>query len=230
MKSRSYTELATPEIQNLLRSNWDTPSEPADFKKTMYKLGKALGEACSKKIKNSNSAKEICIACTVEDADFLAKGVLEYFTNARPEATVRFACFWNRKSIDPYGYEKYDIAPVIKEYVEPVQAECILIVVKTVISGGCVVATNITHLIENLRPLQIFIVAPLMLENSPRNLEKHFGRSITKRFQYLNFALDKERQSEGPSVYQRYGWEDEHDKNTATPEIVMERRKALALL
>lgn len=59
MKSRSYTELATPEIQNLLRSNWDTPSEPADFQRTMYEMGKALGEACSKKNKKTQTALKI---------------------------------------------------------------------------------------------------------------------------------------------------------------------------
>lgn len=32
---------------------------------------------------------------------------MEYFTNARPEATVRFACFWNRKSIVPHYYEDF---------------------------------------------------------------------------------------------------------------------------
>jgi hypothetical protein len=230
MNKRTFTPLASPHIEQLINTFINEVGEPKpeEFKQAMHDMGYELGRIFSEQLDSSN--KEVCVACTVEDADYLAKGFIEFIEQNRPDKALRLACFWNRKSIDPYGFTDLDIAPIIKSYKEPTDKDCVLVVVKAIISGGCVVATNITNLIENLEPTQIFIAAPLMLTTSPKNLESHFSPDITRKFTYLAFAEDTLRQEEGkgPSVYQRYGWRDEHDKNKALPNLVSVRRRALA--
>lgn len=109
----------------------------------MYELGSRLGDTLASKIKATASSKEVCIACTVEDADFLAKGLLDEL-DQRLQVKVKFACFWNKSTIEPFGMEQFEIAPIIKTYKEPVSdSHCVLVIVKSIISGACVVATNI---------------------------------------------------------------------------------------
>ncbi len=224
MNSRTFTADANEHTRELIEVLTNEATDPTSYRKVMHELGLALSAVLAKALATGASPKEVCLACTVEDADYLARGLLEGLEQHRPELEIRFSCFWNKPSIDPYEFDDLDIAPIIKSYKEPAKKECALVIVKSIISGGCVVATNITNLISDLEPTQIIIAAPIMLVESADHLQRHFGPELARRFEYIKFAIDTERGS-GPSVYKRYGWTDASDKNKTVPDLVRSRRR-----
>ena len=90
--TRTYSDLVDQSIQALLDTIADKNTEPAVYQETMTKLGMTLGQAVLSQI--SNEQCNVYLACTVEDADFLARGMLIRLEEHLQK--VAFACFWNR--------------------------------------------------------------------------------------------------------------------------------------
>lgn len=231
MTARKFMPEATCEAKGVLDRLIDPATDHSQYRAAMYTLGQLLADAALTRIEPD---KEICLACTVEDADYLAKGLLDEIQKLHPSQPIRLACFWNKTTFEPFGCEEYEIAPIIKTYREPVKDKnCILIIVKSIISGACVVATNITSLISDLTPSRILVASPVMLHGAKEKLEHHFSAELVERFEYLVFAIDDEKEhgavkpGVGGDVYQRYGWDGVSDKNKAIPQIVSVRRKQL---
>ena len=231
MTARKFMPEATNEVKEFLNQLIDPATDHTQYRAAMYTLGRLLADAALSRIEPD---KEICLACTVEDADYLAKGLLDEIQKLRPSQPIRLACFWNKTTFEPFGCEEYEVAPIIKTYQEPVKnKDCILIIVKSIISGACVVATNITSLISDLTPSRILVASPVMLDGAQQKLEHHFSAELVNRFEYIIFAVDNENENGavkpgvGGNVYQRYGWEGASDKNKAIPELVSARRKQL---
>ncbi|BAZ14340.1 hypothetical protein NIES4071_61830 [Calothrix sp. NIES-4071] len=110
----------------------------------MTQLGNSLGEYILDQIDSQES--DVYLASTVEDADFLAKGILTSLENRLSQ--VAFACFWNQR-FSPFEIEDLKVAPIFKKYQEPTKGKVkYLIVVKSIISGACVVRTNLVNLIQ----------------------------------------------------------------------------------
>ena len=198
----------------------------------MFEIGRNLGDALLDQI-NSDQAN-VYLACTVEDADFLARGILQSL-----EGKIRkvfFACFWNQH-FSPFEIEDLKVAPILKRYQEPASENInYLIVVKSIISGACVVRTNLVHLIQSIEPEKIFIVAPVIHAEAEQKLKSEFEEAVYNKFQFFYFAKDEERTSTGEvrpgiggNVYQRLGFEDQDSKNKYIPEIVKKRRAELVL-
>lgn len=225
--SRKLTEFANDSTTSLLKL-LTSPSTGADaYRDAMYRLGLEHGRILAPRVKN----KAVGIACTVEDADFLAKGIMEAL-NGTGHSTA-LACFWNKR-ISGEG-QVPDTAPILRKYQEPaITSVDTLIIVKSIISGACVVKTNLTHLINQSNPADIFLVAPVMFSDAKKNLEKEFPREIAERFQYVVFAEDDNRDTQsgevipgiGGNVYARLGFEGTHEKNSYTPELVLSRRQS----
>ena len=178
----------------------------------------------------------ICIVCTVEDADFLAKGLLETLAVAGVDASrLKLVCFWNERVRRFTGddHDSFDIAPIIKQYREDFDLnDAVLVVVKSIISGSCVVKTNLAALIDHVVPQRIIVAAPVMLLGAESRLAEQFPLSTSKRFEYLTFAIDDEKGEDdnvvpgiGGSVYERLGFA---DKTSYVPELVKQRRRGLA--
>ena len=230
MNGREFSAEATDEYRKLIALMFEKNTSVEQYRAAMFELGQGLAALVSDRLPLSSSKLDVCLACTVEDADFLANGLLDSLEKSRPDLSLKLACFWNRESIDPQGFEDCDIAPVIKTYKEePLAKDCVIVIVKSIISGACVVATNITHLVSDLDPTKIFVVTPIMLTDSADRLRKHFSEELMKRFTFISFATETET-DRSISVYQHYGWKDSSDKNKITPEIVRMRRKKLALV
>jgi hypothetical protein len=107
--------------------------------------------------------------------------------------------------------------------------DAVLIVVKSIISGACVVKTNLASLIDEALPLRVIVAAPVMLKGAEQRLASEFPQSMSSRFEYFAFAIDDEKGSDdnvvpgiGGSVYERLGF---GDKTAYIPEIVKERRR-----
>ncbi len=191
----------------------------------MYELGIQFGHALLGRISKEDS---ITLACTVEDADSLCRGILEILKTA---FKVHLVVFWNRRlKTDEKG--QISVAPILKEYHEQGYKESnTIIIIKSIISGSCVVRTNLTRLIETSNPYQIFVAAPVLLKGSIDSLEREFDADVSSKFQYLYFAEDATKDEDGlvepgigGDVYQRLGFQGQDDKNKYIPNLVKERR------
>lgn len=124
--------------------------------------------------------------------------------------------------------EDLKVAPILKKYQEPTENKVkYLIVVKSIISGACVVRTNLVNLIQKIEPEKIFIAAPVIYYNAEEKLQNEFEEHIYQKFKFFYFASDTERTPEGEvipgiggNVYTRLGFENQDDKNQYIPEIV----------
>jgi hypothetical protein len=228
--TRTYSNLANTDVQALLSRLIDKGTVPALYRDTMTKLGSTFGDVLLNTIKDDSVS--VCLASTVEDADFLAKGILERLETRLKSVT--FACFWNQR-LSPFDVEDLQIAPILRKYQEPTATKIdFLIVVKSIISGACVVRTNLVELIQTIEPETIFVIAPVIHTQSEEKLKQEFDSDIYEKFQFLYFAQDSERNPDGEMipgiggmVYDRLGFQDQDRKNQYTPEIVKSRRNKL---
>lgn len=195
----------------------------------MRQLGVYLGLELTPSIPMDDS--DICVICTVEDADFLAQGVIEGLEEKGFGARVRLVCLWNER----VAMEPLSVAPVIKEYREQFdQTRSLFIIVKSIISGACVVKTNIARMLSNATPRKVFVVSPVMLAGAEKRLADEFPASVSDGFSFVHFATDTDKKpgSEevvpgvGGSVYELLGLGDQYSKNSYLPHIVQERRRA----
>ena len=194
------------------------------YRETMVVLGGVLGDMLSRKLPPETP---VVLVCTVEDADFLASGVIEQLARHR---SVTVACFWNhRRTIG-----KRKVAPVLRRYVEPFpETRPVLVVVKSAISGSCVVRTNLVEVLSQMEdgPEQIHIVSPVMHVEAPQLLAQEFPQGWSEQLQYTVIAVDEERDGDGhiyPGVgnpYTNLGWNGQAAKNRYRPRLVAERNQ-----
>jgi hypothetical protein len=190
------------------------------YREWMKALGGDLG-AQLKSILPSDG--QIVVVTTVEDADFLSQGVLGAIDAGE---RLRLFCYWNERNAER------DIAPIISKYEEPLDEPRVsaVVVVKSVISGACVVRTNLTETLAKLRHnVPVFVVAPVMHADARKKLRREFDRQVADRFRFITCAIDSEKDGEnvqpgiGGSVYELLGLGDKHTKNRVRPTIVAER-------
>ena len=214
-------------IVDLLQQLVDKATQSEEYAKAMYGLGEEFGNIIYGQILHAD--KNIVLASTVEDADFLGRGIID--TLERLGQKVYLTVFWNKR-FTPNEENALTIAPIIKEFHEEEYADVqTIIVIKSIISSSCVVRTNLTKLIDDADPDNILIVAPVLFKGATANLEKEFEDEISKKFNYLFFAEDDQKSDDGNvypgiggDVYQRLGFESQTAKNAYVPEIVKERR------
>jgi uracil phosphoribosyltransferase len=223
---RTYSHIANPAARHWLDLLANHHTHSKDYQLSLTELGKILGAAILQGIKNPQSS--VYLASTVEDADFLAAGILQIL--APQLSAIGFACFWNQRST-PFGIQDLTVAPIIRQYQEPASTVNYLVVVKSIISGACVVKTNLNKLIETIEPDKIFVVAPVIHTQAEQNLTKEFSTEVSNKFQFFYLAKDDEINDAGEVVpgiggmiYNRLGFTDQEEKNRYTPEIVKIRR------
>jgi len=165
--------------------------------------------------------------CTVEDADFLARGLIEQLEEDGYGQRIHLLCLWNGKIKE----ESVSLSPVLREYKEAFNADdSVFIIVKSIISGACVVKTNLTRAISISKPTKIFVAAPVMLDGAEGRLAREFPVEINSKFEFVHFATDDEKNGDdvlpgiGGSVYELLGLGNSQQKNKYVPQIVKERR------
>lgn len=211
-------KLATNLLDSLIRSKSDVES----YRDSMFRVGLHLGKILRKSV---DSNKKYCVAVTAEDADFLAKGILESLNGFVDSAYL--ACFWNERN----NVAGSSIAPILNSYYEDgFESSDGVIVVKSIISGSCVVKTNITALFSKLDPKEIHVVAPIMHTQSEQNLEREFSRAISKRFRYTFLAQDSTKLDNGEvvpgiggDVYKNLGFGSQSNKNSYMPSLIADK-------
>lgn len=225
---RIFEENNTNEdIVNLLDRLVDKGTESGQYAQTMYELGEKFGDLILKKF--SNPSDVIALACTVEDADYLGKGIIDVLE--RNNRKVLLTVFWNKR-LAPNKESNLSIAPIIKEFHEEGYKDVpILVIIKSIIASSCVVRTNLTKLFEESNPEQILVVAPVLLRGAIKSLESEFDDDVSKKFDYLYFAEDDQTTQDGlvdpgigGDIYKRLGFVGQNAKNRFVPSIVKERR------
>lgn len=201
----------------------DKSKSPLEYSSAFYILGQKLSVPINEKIKEKEA---VVVACSSEDADWLAKGIID---NLKSQ-TNRLVVFWNLRT-QPFGNKDLLIAPIIKTYAENIDYCDTLIVCKSIIYTSCVVRTNLTYLIEKINPKTILIAAPVIFKLAEKSLRSEFNPSISDKFEFIYFAKDDKATSKGEvipgiggEIYQRLGLNDVLQKNKYVPELVKERR------
>lgn len=198
------------------------------YRARMTELGTCLADSLIPKL-DGELTQDICVICTVEDADFLARGLIDEL-DSQLGVKTRMICMWNQR-IKSGGIS---ISPVLRTYEETYDRDnAIFIVIKSIISGACVVKTNLTRAISFANPKRVFIVAPVMLEGAEERLSREFPVSVASKFEFVHFATDSEKSADGEevipgvggSVYELLGLGDSTNKNKYVPAIVRERRR-----
>ncbi len=230
--TRSYSQYSNSETEELLSQLANKATSYSAYREVMTKLGLHFGNIISEQfLKNSKAS--IHLACTVEDADYLANGILNIL-EARSDK-VSFSCFWNKR-FTPFDVKELRVSPILRQYQEPVSNNKVdyLVIVKSIISGACVVRTNLTNLIQTIHPEKIIIVAPVVYKGAEERLSSSFPHSISEKFDFFYFAEDDERSDDGivipgigGDVYERLGFNNQDQKNKVTPSIVKERRRSI---
>lgn len=218
--SRSFREAITEAERSHLQELLDA-DRPEDYRRTMQRLGEDLGRRVAAMLPDRGKCM---LVCTVEDADFLARGFLETVDVDR----VVLRCFWNERRRS----DNAELAPIIRRYVEPGDDDVrALVVIKSIISGACVVRTNLMEVLDRARPAHIFVVAPVIHVEAERKLEQEFPQDIARRFTYVWLARDDAREPDGTvrpgiggSVYEQLGLGGEEAKNRYYPRLIHERR------
>jgi hypothetical protein len=217
-------------IRNHLDVLASKKSSPADYQASMKALGSQLGFEITKFVGRNRQG---LLICTPEDADFVAAGLLESLRSHVKR--LNFACFWHRRAhpdLNPRNKLSFDVAPVVKRYEEPTRKSLdFIVVVKSIISSGCVVRHNVLDIIDRKEPAEIFVAAPVIYKDADKCLKAEFPASISRKFHFVYFAEDSKRDAHGivspgigGDVYKRLGLSKERQ---SVPEIVKRRRADL---
>lgn len=220
-----WSTTASAEALDRLLANAGHPSE---YRQSMYEIGRALANDIAREY--GSPAEDVTVVCTAEDADFLAKGLIDRFEERRAFKRIHLMCFWN----DRQKINGFDIAPVLRKYKEPTgNAKQTLVILKSIISGACVVKTNLTNVLGELQPERILVVAPVMLEGAEDRLSREFPEETAQKFIFVTYAVDDAKDGEnvipgiGGNVYDLLGFGSAREKYSHTPRIVSDRRARL---
>ena len=213
-----YSAFAKEEAKAALQSLLASTDNPSAYSAIMEKLGQFLGDVLNQRISNEHRC---LLASTAEDADFLSKGIYDRLKEGH---STKAAVFWNNHYSVPGG----SIAPIVHKYLEPgYESATVLVIAKSVISGSCVVRTNILELIEHMIPERIFIVSPVMHSKSEAALRKEFPSEIADKFEFVVLAVDEERTADGEvkpgiggEIYPLLGLRDQPARISYMPKLV----------
>lgn len=227
--SRTFSEIATDAARHHLSELLvqAAATDTGGYRASMTSLGRDLGTALATKLA---SGERTLVVCTVEDADFLTRGLIEAISAKVAPANVVLACFWNgRRQLG--DRHPIDVAPIVNRYLEPLGELGIqtVIVTKSIIRGGCVVRTNLSEVLEIVQPTRIFVAAPVMLKGARKGLSAEFPKHVSRKFEYLYLAEDSDRDKEdvlpgvGGNVYKLLGLGNQDAKNRHRPMLIAER-------
>jgi len=217
--TRAYSPYADAEAITALDELLSSTDSPVRYQDTMVKLGQYLGQKLSEEIVDT---AKCLVASTAEDADYLSKGVLNEIGKRHDTFA---AVFWNNH----YSVDGGSVAPIVHKFLQPgFEQSDSLIIVKSVISGSCVVRTNILALIERLSIKTIYIVSPVIHENSEISLRSEFPEEISSLFKFVYFAQDSLKDKStgevkpgiGGQIYPLLGMTDQPARTNFMPLLV----------
>jgi hypothetical protein len=226
LEHRTYSKFADARAKACLSKLLESIENPGDYRSAMTSLGVLLGEHALSQL---SSESPILVASTAEDADFLASGMINALT-ANSKSKIYSAVFWNNHYQLPSGAGS--LAPIVHEYLEPgYKSSKTLVIVKSVMSGSCVVRTNLLHLLSSVDFDKIFVVSPVIHTRSIESLNKEFPKKVSKKFSYLYFAEDSAKDNStgevkpgiGGQIYKLLGLGAQPVQTSFIPQLVMSK-------
>lgn len=173
--------------------------EVSIYKQAMFRLGCYLGFQFMKEHSINEDEGELLVISTAEDADHLTRGFLQALSDH--QKTYKIAVFWNNH----YQLSKRtSIAPIVNSYLQPGYELCSnLVMLKSIISGSCVVRTNFMKLIMDIGQANLAslsVIAPVMYKDSDRSLSNEFPPDIHEKFNFYTFRIDSKRLKDGTVI------------------------------
>ena len=194
--SRIYTSIATPEAQKQLNCLLQSSDVPKLYQSAMKELGRLLAEAILPDFIKQKSTEAIVVS-TAEDADYLQYGVSA--TLKSNKVNTKLAVFWNHHYQLP---SQTSVAPILHSFIQPNYEDIDnVIIVKSVMSGSCVVRTNLIEMLDKINKInKIYILSPVAHEKSEQKLKDAFPKEISSKFEFICFAIDDRKNKEGEVV------------------------------
>lgn len=229
--NRVYASHIDTNIRDSLGLLADRKTSVEQYKNAFINLGHRLAQRFLKE-HPSLVDHDITIAVTAEDADFLAKGFIEEFEKSSGRKAY-LACFWNDHTQEELTGRS--IAPPINEYLQPgYEVSTQLVVIKSIISGSCVVRSNILALYDRMQNMSnVHVAAPVMFKEAESTLKNEFPEEFADKFDFTWFAKDSERKQDGEvipgiggQIYDRLGLEAKPHEFNYMPEFVLSRLTA----
>ena len=226
-RTRTFADRADQEVRRLLESLLESSKDVDAYRRAMQSLGERLGEWV---VSTAPSHGGLCVVSAVEDADFLMRGFLDGIRGRWDESDVHVVVYWNDRR------PEYDIATIVRRYEERFEANEVptVVILKSIVSGGCTVATNLIDLFTRTKPEVVYVAAPVAYSGARAYLRNVFSPEVEGTFRYAVFAEDDQRLPTGEvvpgiggSVYELLGVGDATTKNRYRPQILQARRKAL---
>ncbi len=106
-----------------------------------------------------------------------------------------------------------------------------VVIAKSIIASGCIVRTNLEKFLTQVKALRIVIAAPVMLAGAEKQLRADFPEAISKRFEFITFAIDSLQEGNtvkpgvGGQVEARLGLKGKSER--FSPALVKEWRAAM---
>lgn len=205
-------------LTQLIMPNVDS----AKYRIAFSELGFELGILIAKRYPELGN---VLLVCASEDADWLAKGLIDGL-----HQDIGLAVLWSNR-ITISQNPKIEVSEINKSYVDMEGDSCdTMIVVKSIISTTCVVKSQLNYLVKRVNPQRIIIASPVMFVSAKDSLMKEFPSSVSSKFQFLTFAIDDVRDDDGvvlPGVggivYPKLGLGNQVEKNLYMPQIVKDR-------
>ena len=218
LQNRTYSAYSDESGARSLLDTLLSAESNVKYQETMTQLGVAFGQILGDKI---DSSSKCLVAATAEDADYLASGLID---GLKPRHEIMAAIFWNNH----YSIGNSSVAPIVHKYLQPgFETAKSLILVKSVLSGSCVVRANIIALLEKMDVEKIFIVAPVVHSKSEESLKSEFPETISSLFEFIYFAMDQVKDECGEvkpgiggQIYELLGMKDQPAKTGYMPKLV----------
>lgn len=209
----------SPKVEKLLQDLLCS-CDHESYRHTFYSIGVELASILNERIVDAES---VALACASEDADWLAKGIVDNF-----RSSLDLCVYWSKRHNLGLDSENnlLEFAAIEKSYEEIHQNVDTLIITKSIISSSCVIKSQIMRLTSKYDFNKIYIVSPVMYKDAEVNLREEFPESIYQLFEFIYFAIDEDKDDKGwvihgigGSVYEKLGVE----PRTYYPEILDHR-------
>lgn len=173
---------------------------------------------------------QVCVVCSAQDADYLARGVIDSLVEQGRAERVRLLCTWS----EPVQAAGLQLNCIVKQYCEPLDpAPTVFVVLSGVWREGSAGLTNLFRALSYMAPLRV-IVAGLavdghafarMLDELPPSVRGKVERLCSQLYPNMTSAEREHLLHAEQSLYASMGFVHPQDAKTHVPALVKERRQ-----
>lgn len=177
---------------------------------------------------------QVCVVCSAQDADYLARGVIDSLAEQGHGERVRLLCTWS----EPVQAAGLQLNCIVKQYCEPLDpAPTIFVVLAGVWREGSAGLTNLFRALSYTAPQRV-VVAGLavdgqafasMLDELPPSVRGKVERLCCQLYPNMTPAEREHLLHVEKSLYASMGFVQPNTANKYIPTLVKERRRVVGL-